>query len=133
MTRIAGVRGLVSAGLLLACGGGRADEPRGSPPAPPPEALQACQGAQDGATCSFTVGDRRLAGTCRTGPEGQAPACLPPHRHGPPPEAFQACASLAEGAACAIDFHGQSMAGTCRVPPRGDGPLACAPARPPDR
>ena len=101
--------------------------------APPPEAGQACKGAQDGTAGSFTSGSQSITGTCRTGPDGQASACLPARPNGPPPEAFQACQSLTAGAACTVNFHGQDVTGTCRTGPQGAGALACAPARPPGR
>ena len=51
---------------------------------PPPEALQACSGAQAGASCSFTLPDGlQVAGTCRAGPDGAALACAPSQ---PPPQ-----------------------------------------------
>ena len=119
---LAAVLALVGAAAL-------ADDAAPRPHGPPPEAVQACSGVQDGAACSFTMGDRAVAGTCRTGPEGQA-SCMPPHR-GPPPEAFQACQGLATGAACSVTFHDQTVGGTCRTGPDGQGALACAPARMP--
>jgi len=125
-------KGILAAVLLLPGGAGLAQEGRGPPPAPPSEAVQACQGAADGAACTFTMGDRSTSGTCRASPDGQTFACAPPHR-GPPPEAFQACQSLSEGASCTVSLHGQSMAGTCRTGPSGQGQLACAPPHPPGR
>lgn len=101
---------------------------------PPPEALQACSGLQDGAPCSFTHHDHQISGTCRTGPQGEAPACLPsghPHVfHGPPPEALQACNGLTDGAACSFTDNGHEISGTCRTGPDGKGP-ACFPSHPP--
>jgi hypothetical protein len=45
---------------------------------PPPEALEACKGAQDGASCQFTAPrGETIAGVCRSGPRGEAPACAP--------------------------------------------------------
>jgi hypothetical protein len=131
MTRNGTGKWLVASALLLWGSSALPDESRGPPPAPPPEALQACQGVQDGAACTFTSGDSDVTGTCRTGPDGQASACFPARPHGPPPEAFQACQSLAEGTACTVTLHGQSMSGTCRSGPRGGERLACAPVRPP--
>ncbi len=127
-------KGILAAALLLVGGGAaRAQEGRGPPPTPPAEAVRACQGAADGATCKFTMGDRSMSGTCRTSPDGQSFACAPPHR-GPPPEAFQACQSLAEGSSCTVSIQGQSMSGTCRSGPGGGQQLACAPAGgPPQR
>jgi hypothetical protein len=52
---------------------------------PPPEALQACQGQQEGASCQFTgPGGEQIAGLCRAGPGGEAPACAPRNRPHPP-------------------------------------------------
>jgi hypothetical protein len=53
---------------------------------PPPEALEACQGQQDGATCQFTAPrGETIAGVCRSGPSGEPAACAP--RDAPPPPA----------------------------------------------
>ena len=133
MKRLVVVLGFAASLLLVAASLAVADDPAGHPHGPPPEALAACQGQSEGASCGFTMGDRAMTGTCRTGPGGEgALACAPPRR-GPPPEAFAACQSLAEGATCTVSFRGQEVAGTCRTGPQGDGPLACAPPRPPGR
>ncbi|HEY1335568.1 MAG TPA: hypothetical protein VGF31_15000 [Myxococcaceae bacterium] len=51
---------------------------------PPPEALEACKGQQDGASCQFTAPrGETVAGVCRSGPRGEAPACAP--KNAPPP------------------------------------------------
>jgi len=51
---------------------------------PPPEALQACNGAQADASCSFTLPDGfQVSGTCRAGPDGTGLACAPSR---PPPQ-----------------------------------------------
>jgi hypothetical protein len=90
---------------------------------PPLEALQACSGLQEGATCSFTLGDKQISGTCRTGPTGEAAACLPsghPRGHfGPPPEAVQACSNLENGAGCSFTLHGHEISGACQQNPEG--------------
>ena len=133
MKRLAVVLGFAAALVLVAASLAVADDPGGRPHGPPPEALAACQGQAEGATCGFTMGDRTMTGTCRTGPGGDgALACAPPHR-GPPPEAFEACQSLTEGATCTVSFRGQQVAGTCRIGPQGNGALACAPPRPQQR
>jgi hypothetical protein len=128
---------LLAAAVALGAPGARADDgsgpPRGAPPAPPAEAIQACSGLADGAACGFTMGDHQLAGTCRTGPQGEPAACMPPRRHGPPPEAFAACQGLAAGDACTVAFQGQQVTGSCRAGPDGQARLACAPPRPPGR
>jgi hypothetical protein len=131
MKRLLVVLGFASALLLVAASLAVADDPGGHPHGPPPEAFAACQSLAAGDTCGFTMGDRAVTGTCRTGPGGEgALACAPAHR-GPPPEAFAACQSLAEGATCTVSFHGQQVAGTCRTGPQGNELLACAPPRPP--
>ncbi len=53
------------------------DRPRHGAFAPPPEALQACTGLEDGATCSFTRNGNQISGTCRAGREGKPAACVP--------------------------------------------------------
>ncbi len=108
------------------------------PPAPPPEAIQACGGLAEGASCSVTWSDgSRMAGICRSGPQGEPAACMPerPPRggFGPPPEAIQACASLDEGAACTFTVpDGHELSGACRAVPDGSA-RACAPSGPPPR
>lgn len=105
---------------------------------PPQEALAACSGLSAGAACGFTHRGQNLTGTCRAGPNGEAPACMPAHMgrgpggpRTPPPEALAACASASEGASCTVNFNGQSMTGTCRAPPDGSSTtLACAPPHP---
>lgn len=50
---------------------------------PPPEAFAACKEATEGATCSFTMHEHNITGTCSHGPDGKGPlACKP---DGPPP------------------------------------------------
>jgi hypothetical protein len=131
MTHHPATKWVLGAALVLGGGTALADDPAPHPREPPPESIQACSGIQEGATCSFTMGERAVTGTCRIGPDGQAAACMPAHHRGPPPEAFQACQGLAEGATCSVSFHGQDVAGTCRTGPGGEGALACAPPRPP--
>lgn len=46
---------------------------------PPPEAFTACASSQEGASCTVTFGQQTVAGTCRSGPRGDALACVPPH------------------------------------------------------
>jgi hypothetical protein len=119
--------GLTAAGAGRAMGG----DGRGPPPAPPVEAVQACSDQQENASCSFTLDGRTIAGTCRSGPQGEAPACVPARPpHGPPPEAFEACSGQQEGAPCTVALGGTELAGTCRQGPDG-GAVACAPSEPP--
>ncbi|HEX7488087.1 MAG TPA: hypothetical protein VF341_04230 [Anaeromyxobacteraceae bacterium] len=127
-----------SVAALLALSANARAGAEGAPPAPPAEALQACASAQVGATCSFTAQDgRQVSGTCRSGPRGEAAACMPagPHRghHGPPPEALQACSGAQAEASCSFALpDGVQVAGTCRAGPDGAA-LACAPSQPPPR
>ncbi|HET9595706.1 MAG TPA: hypothetical protein VFP65_09000 [Anaeromyxobacteraceae bacterium] len=105
---------------------------------PPPEALQACSGQQEGAACTVTFADgRQLAGVCRSGPQGEPAACFPPHGpggpHGPPPEAVTACSGLQAGATCSFAApDGAQLSGSCRASPDGAA-VACAPDGPPPR
>jgi hypothetical protein len=55
-------------------GGERRGPPHGGPPQ---EALAACQGLSEGASCSFTHNERALTGTCHNGPRGEQVACVP--------------------------------------------------------
>ncbi len=97
---------------------------------PPPEALSACSGKASGVTCSVTFDGRTLTGTCRSGPNGEALACMPEGgHHGPPPEALSACASSTAGASCSVSFEGKALTGTCVAGPDGAA-LACLPPRP---
>jgi hypothetical protein len=119
-------------------GVGRANAPSGAPGdpprGPPPEAFQACDGLEQGASCGVTLPDgKEMTGTCRLGPQGEPLACAPdgppPGRH-PPPESFQACSSLEEGESCAFTApDGVELAGTCAVVPDGSG-MACRPNHP---
>jgi len=62
--------------------------PQGRHHGPPPEAVEACQSAEEGDDCSFDLHDETIDGTCRKGRnEEQALACMPSH---PPPHAPQA-------------------------------------------
>lgn len=99
---------------------------------PPPEAVQACSGLQNGTSCSFSVEDKQISGTCRTGPAGEAPACLPSGhpggRHAPPAEAVQACSGLETGANCSFTLNGKQLSGACWETP--EETRACRPNRP---
>jgi len=126
-------RVLAAVGALAVAGAALAQSSDDHPRGPPPEALQACASLQVGATCSFSRDGRETTGTCRTGPNGEAAACVPDHPghgFGPPPEAFQACSGLSAGAACSVAHDGTTMEGTCRSGPPGSQ-LACAPSGPP--
>lgn len=52
---------------------------------PPREALNACQGKQLGAACSFSHENRDITGLCATGARGET-LCIPPMGHPGPPE-----------------------------------------------
>ena len=58
---------------------------------PPTEAIEACEGLSDGASCTAEVKGRSTEGTCRKGPEQDAElACMPSRQpggghSGPPP------------------------------------------------
>lgn len=103
---------------------------------PPAEAVSACTGKVDGATCSFKLGDRDASGTCRTGPRGETAACRPDHgpggpggHHGPPQEALAACAGKTAGTACSFTKDNKTASGICQNGPRGEV-AACMPPRP---
>jgi hypothetical protein len=126
----------ISALAGVAWGGGARAAQGDGPPAPPPEAIQACSGLAEGASCSVTWSDGSgMAGTCRSGPQGEPAACMPERSprgaFRPPPEAIRACASLGEGAACTFTLpDGHQLSGACRAAPDGSG-TACAPGGPP--
>jgi hypothetical protein len=138
MTTTRSIRRAVLAGFALASGApALAHDPgHGGHRQPPPEAFQACSGQPEGAACTVTFGDgRQLAGLCRTGPQGEAAACMPDRppggRHGPPPEAVSACSALQAGATCSFAApDGMQLTGTCRAGPDG-ATVACAPEGPP--
>lgn len=118
---------------------GLACRPSGPPPGhhrgPPPEATTACASSSSGATCSFTIGDRTVSGTCEAPPDGSSglacrPSGPPPGHHGPPPEATKACEGLSADAACAFAHGSINVTGRCAALP-GDtsGSLSCRPDR----
>ena len=96
-------------------------EKHGNRRGPPPEAIQACNGLEDGAACSFTLHERQISGLCRARPEGKPAVCAP----NPRPEALQACSGLEQGAPCNFTYNGNQISGTCRGP-QGK-PAACRP------
>ncbi len=75
----------------LACAPSKMDGPPPGPPpgarrGPPQEALDACKTLAEGAACSVTFHEKKLDGTCRKGPKGEAElACAPSKMDGPPP------------------------------------------------
>lgn len=97
---------------------------------PPAEALSACSGLSNGTACGFTLDGKNLTGTCRTGPGGEAAACMPEggHHRGPPQEAVTACSGQTSGATCSFTHGERTVEGTCRSGPHGGDTLACAPA-----
>lgn len=119
----------IFAAAALAALGATAEE--GGHPAPPPEAIQACAGMSDGASCRIQFRDKSLDGICRAMPGGEI-ACVPPHglHRGPPPEAIEACVAKESGAACSFELPDRTLSGNCRAP-EGKS-LACMPQRPPD-
>lgn len=100
--------------------------------APPPEALSACQGQADGATCSFSIESKTINGTCKTPRDGSALACRPAHhregRKAHRAAAVEACAGSTAGAACSSSLREKTVAGTCQSREAG-APLACRPER----
>jgi hypothetical protein len=47
---------------------------------PPQEAFDACKDLAADASCTVTIHDHEIAGTCHTGPDGKgALACVPKH------------------------------------------------------
>jgi len=101
-----------------------------APPAPPQEAVDACDGLETGATCTFQHHGHAVSGSCWAVPGGTTVACAPLHLHfhyGPPPEALDACRGQQEGATCQFTApQGETLAGVCRSGPHGEPP-ACAP------
>lgn len=124
--------GLTSAGVASAESPEERHPGRRPPRAPPTEAINACNGLQDGATCGFTLDGAQHSGVCRAGPDGRPAACMPdrppPHHRGPPPEALAACNGLQAGATCSFSHDGQSLSGQCLTGPQGEL-AACVPAR----
>ncbi|MGA8890689.1 MAG: hypothetical protein WB493_03910 [Anaeromyxobacteraceae bacterium] len=79
MKRLVVVLGFAASLLLVAASLAVAEDRGGHPHGPPPEATTACQGQSEGVSCGFTVGDRAMSGTCRSGPAGDGVlACAPP-------------------------------------------------------
>jgi hypothetical protein len=68
---------------LLSGGAAGAEDTKGRK-SPPPEAVAACRGKQDGAASSFTLKDTRVTGVCHPGSEGGM-ACRPNRGTRPPP------------------------------------------------
>jgi hypothetical protein len=142
VTSSSGVSSTGTTGSTGSDGFGSTVVPRGGPP---PEAVAACTGRSEGASCSFTAPSGELSGTCHSGRDGSGSlACMPaghpgdggpgkppdggqgPHG-GPPPQAVAACAKLASGATCSFTAPFGNVTGTCRTGPNG-GTLACSPA-----
>lgn len=101
---------------------------------PPQEAFAACASARQGDTCSVTLREHTITGTCATLPDTSALVCKPDRPPGPPPEAVEACRSASEGDACTVKHRDRSLEGTCAKGPEASDPLACRPASgpPPD-
>jgi len=71
---VAGICHAMPGGTAVACGPMHFHLMYG----PPPEALEACKGQQEGAICQFTAPrGETIAGVCRSGPHGEPAACAP--------------------------------------------------------
>ena len=58
----------------------------GMPPKPPPEAFAACKGLSEGTSCTVTIHEHAIDGTCRKAPDGTGELfCVPAGMPGPPP------------------------------------------------
>jgi len=58
----------------------------GMPPKPPPEAFAACKGLTEGTSCTVTIHDHAIDGTCRNAPDGTGQLfCVPAGMPSPPP------------------------------------------------
>ena len=112
---------------------------------PPPQAMEACADAAEGATCSFDGFRGNVQGSCIDHPRADGLVCAPERRsprrgrgpgggrghrghRGPPPQAIEACASSEAGAECSFDGFRGNVQGTCIDHPRAEG-LVCAPER----
>ena len=135
------MRSILFFSLTLASAAALAQMPQGGPPQ---EAISACSGHSEGASCSFSSprGDN-ISGTCDDTPDGMA--CVPEggpqgmpgqgrqmgggqngQRRGPPQEAISACSGQSEQASCSFTTpRGDEVSGSCRNTPDG---MACAPA-----
>jgi len=99
------------------------------PPAPPAEAYTACESKAAGDSCTVTLHDRTVDGTCDQRPSDDKLSCRP-SRPPIPQAAFTACDGKAQAAACTVSFDGHTIDGTCETAPGGSG-LACRPSGPP--
>lgn len=110
------------------------------PRLPPQEAIDACASLAAGDACSFALGGRTVAGTCRLGPDGLKSACAPSDSPPPPPKdqgapkpppqaALDACASLSADAPCSVVLDGHTISGRCVAGPQGAA-AACLPPPP---
>ena len=61
--------------------GGGDDGQGRRPPPPPQEALDACDGQAENATCSFTLEGETRAGVCMPGPSPELPLACRPEGH----------------------------------------------------
>jgi hypothetical protein len=97
---------------------------------PPPEAFAACEGKSASDTCSVTLRERTVEGTCAAFADSGQLVCRPPHReHRLPSQAFEACSGKAEAEACSVTLPDRTLEGTCAA--SHEGTLFCKPARPP--
>jgi hypothetical protein len=120
---------LVAVALLsmLAVRGRAADRPL--PPSPPPEAYSACADKKVSDSCSVSLGQQAIGGTCALSESGDGQLFCRPARPPLPPEAFTACADKVADAACTVAFGDHTMQGVCAA--HEDGRLFCRPDRPP--
>jgi hypothetical protein len=121
---------ILVAGFLAARSANAEADRLGPPPSPPPEMVQACSGYAAGDSCSVTLNGHTIEGTCRSGPDAEAPlACFP---KGPPPGVplrgvVEACDGRAAGDSCSVTSNDRTIDGTCRTDPHRDGSLVCFP------
>ncbi len=95
------------------------------------EAVQACNGLQDGTGCRF-AGQEQLGGVCRSGSQGEPPVCVPTDPASPigglSPEAIRVCNGIPHGTECHFTEEGSQVNGNCRPGPP-NSPSACVPSR----
>ena len=115
----------------------------------PQEAITACEGLPQGASCSFDMPFGTVRGTCITPPDLNQLTCAPQGmipqngqfpsqdsqpqsatgqtlQQTPPREAITACEGLTQGVSCSFSMPFGTIDGTCITPP-GLNQLACTP------
>lgn len=113
---------------------------------PPQEAIKACEGLTQSASCSFNMPFGKIDGTCITPPgliqltctpQGMIPQNVqnpsqgsqpqsPIAQQGPPREAIDACEGLTQSASCSFNMPFGAVNGMCITPPNSNQ-LTCAP------